>query len=98
MLGRGVPISVPVVPPVPSADGVHLYERERERARVDAAEARVAELEDRLRESEALCLEHRRESIEARSELNGLRATFESNRGKLAASCAELHRTTERLR
>lgn len=86
MLSRGVPISVPVVPPVPSADGVHLYER----ARADAAEARVAELEDRLQESEALSLERKRESIEARSALNGLRATFESNRGKLAASRAEL--------
>ena len=86
MLGRGVPVSVPVAPPVPSADGVHLYERER----ADAAEASVAELEYRLRESEALSLERRREPVQARSALNGLRATFESDRGKPAAPRAGL--------
>ena len=62
MLIRGAPVSVPVLPPVPSADGVHLYEHER--ARADAAEARVAELEDRLRESEARSLGWKRESVE----------------------------------
>ena len=89
MLIRGAPVSVPVLPPVPPAedrDCLHVLER----TRAEAAEARVAELEDRLTESEARALEWKRESILARSELNGLRTTFESNRRKLAASRADL--------
>ena len=87
MLIRGVPVPAPVLPPVPPAED---RDRLHERARAEAAEARVAELEGRLRESEARALEWKRESILARGELNGLRATFESNRRKLAAVSADL--------
>ena len=87
MLIRGVPVPAPVLPPVPPAED---RDRLHERARAEAAEARVAELEGRLRESEARALEWKRESILARGELNGLRATFESNRRKLAAVRADL--------
>ena len=87
MLIRGAPVSVPVVSPVPpAADRDRLHER----ARAEAAEARVAELEDRLRESEARAEDWKLESIRARSALNGLRTTFESNRRKLAAARADL--------
>ena len=86
MLIRGAPVSVPVVSPVPpAADRDRLHERARARA-----EARVAELEDRLRESEARAEDWKLESIRARSALNGLRTTFESNRRKLAAARADL--------
>ena len=77
-----VPVSAaPVVPP---PDGGDLL------ARAEAAEARVAELEALLGESGARCREWKRESIQARSELNSLRRIFGSNRGKLAAARAEL--------
>ena len=89
MLIRGVPVSAPVLPPVPPAeDRDRLHELAR--ARAETAEARVAELENGLAESEARALEWKRESIKARSELNGLRTTFESNRRKLAAARADL--------
>ncbi len=85
MLIRGVPVSAPVPPPVPPTEGRDcLHERAR------AAEARVAELEGRLTEPEARALEWKRESIQARSELNGLRTTFGSSRRKPAASRADL--------
>lgn len=88
MLIRGVPVSVPVFPPVPPADGRDPYARER--ARAEAAESRVTELQDALRESEARSLERKQESIRARSELGGLRTTFESNHRKLAAARTDL--------
>ena len=89
MLSSGVPFPVPAVSPVPSAGDLECLHA-RELARATAAEASVAELEDKLRGSEACAREWKRESIEARSELNGLRTTFGSNRWKLAAARADL--------
>ena len=63
----------------------------REHARAEAAEAGIAALEARLAEAEARADEWKLESIQARSELNGLRSVFESNRGKLAAARADLN-------
>ncbi len=86
MLIRGVPVSVSVVSPFPpTEDQECLFAREHARA-----EARVAELEGRLRESEVRAEDWKLESIRARSALNGLRTTFESNRRKLAAARADL--------
>ncbi len=89
MLNSGVSVSGPATPPVLSAeDWERLYVQER--ARAEAAEARVTELEGELGESEARAEDWRRESVRARSELNGLRRVFESNREKLAAARADL--------
>ena len=102
MLNSGVSVSGPAAPPVSSAgDWERLYLRERVRA--EAAEARVAELEGEREALEARAEEWRRESVRARSELNGLRRVFESNREKLAAARAELkelgrRRSTKNLR
>ena len=85
MLIRGVPVSAPVPPPVPPAEG-----RDCLHGRARAAEARVAELEGRLTEPEARALEWRRESVQARSGTDGLRTAFGSSRGKPAASRADL--------
>ena len=78
-------VGVPVEPPVtPSAV--------RDCAAWDpvAAAARIAELEAALRGSQARSLDWKRESIQARKGLNGLRAVFESNRRKLAEARADL--------
>ncbi len=89
MLNSGVSVSGPATPPVLSAeDWERLYVQER--ARAEAAEARVTELEGELGESEARAEDWRRKSVRARSELNGLRRVFESNREKLAAARADL--------
>ena len=48
----GGPVSVPVVPPVPPADGRNRCEPERTRAKT--AIARVAKLEERLRRSKKI--------------------------------------------
>ena len=93
MLSSGV--SVSVVPPARSGeDWERLYARER--ARSEAAEARVAELEGELGASEARAEDWRRESVRARCDLNVLRSVFARNREKLAAARAdlkELHRS-----
>ena len=93
MLSSGV--SVSVVPPARSGeDWERLYARER--ARSEAAEARIAELEGELGASEARAEEWRRESVRARCDLNVLRSVFARNREKLAAARAdlkELHRS-----
>lgn len=54
------------------------------------AAARIAELEAALRELQAHSLYWKRESIQARKDLNGLRGIFESNRRKLAEARADL--------
>ena len=93
MLSSGV--SVSVVPPARSGeDWERLYARER--ARSEAAEARIAELEGELGASEARAEDWRRESVRARCDLNVLRSVFARNREKLAAARAdlkELHRS-----
>ena len=73
---------------LPPEELKRLYEREH--ARAEATEAGITALEDRLAEAEARAEEWRQESVRARSELNGLRRVFESNREKLAAARAEL--------
>ena len=71
--------------------GNGLYEREH--ARAEAAEARIAELEDKLGEAEARAEEWRQESVSARCDLNVLRSVFASNKEKLAAARADLKET-----
>ena len=87
--------------PLPPEEWKRLYEREH--ARAEAAEARIAELEDKLGEAEARAEEWRQESVSARCDLNVLRSVFASNKEKLAAARAdlkELHRSrsTENVR
>ena len=102
MLDSEGPVCAVVDPSaLPPEELKRLYEREH--ARAEAAEARIAELEDKLGEAEARAEEWRQESVSARCELNGLRGVFESNKEKLAAARAdlkELHRSrsTENVR
>ena len=91
-------VSVSSSPPVLSAEDWEGLSA-RERARAEAAEARITELEGALGESEARAEEWRLESVRARCDLNVLRSVFESNREKLAAARAdlkELHRSRSR--
>ena len=94
MLDSEGPVCAVVDPSaLPPEEWKRLYEREH--ARAEAAEVRIAELEGKLGEAEARANEWKLESIRARSELNGLRGVFESNKEKLAAARAdlkELHR------
>ncbi len=87
MLNSGV--SVSSTPPVLSAEDLERL-CALERARAEAAEARVAELKGELVELEARAEEWRRESVRARGDLNVLRSVFASNREKLAAARADL--------
>ena len=80
-----------VVPPVDGGLWKRLLRQKRARA-----EARIAELKIVFRESQARAGQFRRESINARSELNPLRAVSGRNRRKLAAIRAklkEMHRS-----
>ena len=89
MLNSGVSVSGPAAPPVPPAeDWERLYVQER--ARAEAAEARIAELEGEREALEARAEDWRRESVRARCDLKVLRSVFETNREKLAAARAEL--------
>ena len=63
---------------------------EREQARADMAEARVAELEGKLCDALNSAREWKVESITARCGLNTLQATFKSNRKKLTIVREEL--------
>ena len=102
MLDSEGPVCAVVDPSaLPPEEWKRLYEREH--ARAEAAEARIAELEGKLGEAEARAEEWRQESVSARCDLNVLRSVFESNKEKLAAARAdlkELHRSrsTENVR
>ena len=89
MLNSGVSVSGPAAPPVPPAED---WERlcAQERARAEAAEARVTELEGELEALEARAEDWRRESVRAHCDLNVLRSVFARNREKLAAARADL--------
>ena len=63
---------------------------DREQARADMAEARVAELEGKLCDALNSAREWKVESITARCGLNKLQTTFKSNRKKLASVREEL--------
>ena len=102
MLDSEGPVCAVVDPSaLPPEELKRLYEREH--ARAEAAEARIAELEGKLGEAEARAEEWRQESVSARCDLNVLRSVFASNKEKLAAARAdlkELHRSrsTENVR
>ena len=89
MLDSGGPVREVADPSaLPSEELKRFYEREH--APAEAAEARNTALDDRLGEAEARANEWKLESIRARSDFNGLRGVFESNREKLAAARAAL--------
>ena len=94
MLNSEVFVSAPVRSPV-SPDHLRAAVA-RERARANAAEARVIELEKALGEAETLAEQLRRETIEQRSSLNGLRLIHESNRKKLAVARTDLKELGQR--
>ena len=78
MLDSEGPVCAVVDPSaLPPEELKRLYEREH--ARAEAAEARIAELEGKLGEAEVRAEEWRQESVSARCDLNGLRGVGSRN-------------------